>query len=244
MSNVTFNVDEGSILTIRANDRAIIRLFNLELKCGVASTALDNRPTFDGYIYKEDEYCSEKVYNNASTLQEAVDKCNNDPRCAAIEDRWGSGKAPIALCKKYRGKRAGAGTYLLLRVRCENGWTMFRNGCYKVFREQKEWNEAKKTCEQDCGPAGSTCGQLTSIHSQDETDFIRCQQTDANQGRPDSVHTTWVGGQRTNNGFRWIDGTAFDYDNWYTNQPDNQGGNEDCLQVHSNPGQDWHDKWS
>ena len=34
MSNVTFNVDEGTILTIRANDRAIIRLFNLELKCG------------------------------------------------------------------------------------------------------------------------------------------------------------------------------------------------------------------
>ena len=129
-------------------------------------------------------------------------------------------------------------------VRCENGWTMFRNGCYKVFREKKEWNEAKNTCEQDCGPVGSTCGQLTSIHSQDETDFIRCQQTDANQGRQKTVHTTWVGGQRTNNGFQWIDGTAFDYDNWYTNQPDNQGGNEDCLQVHSNPGQDWHDKWS
>ena len=82
---------------------------------GVASTAIDNRPTFDGYIYNENEYCAEPVYNNATTLQEAVDKCNNDPQCAAIEDRWGSGKAPIALCKKYRGKRAGAGTYLLLR---------------------------------------------------------------------------------------------------------------------------------
>ena len=34
MSNVTFNVDEGSILTIRADDKAIIRLFSLELKCG------------------------------------------------------------------------------------------------------------------------------------------------------------------------------------------------------------------
>ena len=93
------------------DDDFLIICFDL----GVAPTALDNRPTFEGYIYKEDEYCSEKVYNNASTLQEAVDKCNNDPQCAAIEDRWGSGKAPIALCKKYRGKRAGAGTYLLLR---------------------------------------------------------------------------------------------------------------------------------
>ena len=34
MSNVTFNVEHGSVLTIRANDKAIIRLFSLELKCG------------------------------------------------------------------------------------------------------------------------------------------------------------------------------------------------------------------
>ena len=34
MSNVTFNVGHGSVLTIRANDKAIIRLFSLEVKCG------------------------------------------------------------------------------------------------------------------------------------------------------------------------------------------------------------------
>ena len=119
---------------------------------------------------------------------------------------------------------------------------MFRSECYKVFLEKKEWNEAKSTCEQDCGPVGSTCGQLTSIHSQDETDFIRCQQTDKNQG-PDSVHTTWVGGQRTSNGFQWIDGTPFDFDNWYKTDP-TYGTNEDCIQVFTHPTQDWHDKWS
>ena len=99
------------------------------LDLGVATTALDNRPTFDGYIYKENEYCAEQTYSNATTLQEAVDKCNNDPQCAAIEDRWGSGKPPIALCKKYRGKRAGAGTYLLLRGNneCERRSSAKRN---------------------------------------------------------------------------------------------------------------------
>ena len=116
-------------------------------------------------------------------------------------------------------------------VRCENGWTMFKNGCYKFFPEEKAWNEAKSTCEHDNG-------QLTSIHSKDEMDFLRCQQD------PASVHTTWVGGQRQYNGFQWVDGTSFDFDNWYMSQPDNQGGNENCLQVHANPGQDWHDKWS
>ena len=48
-------------------------------------------------------------------MDEAISQCNDDPNCAAIEDRWGSGKPPIGLCTKYKGKRAGAGTYLLQR---------------------------------------------------------------------------------------------------------------------------------
>ena len=79
-------------------------------------TALDTRPSFDGYTIQENEYCSEKTYdNNATTLDEAVSRCNNDPDCAAIEDRWGSGKPPIGLCKKFKGKRSGGGSVLLRR---------------------------------------------------------------------------------------------------------------------------------
>ena len=51
---------------------------------------------------------------------EAVEKCNSDPDCAAIEDRWGSGKPPIGLCKKFKGKRSGGGSVL------------FRRGIYKI----------------------------------------------------------------------------------------------------------------
>ena len=77
---------------------------------------MDTRPSFDGYTIQENEYCSEKTYdNNATTLDEAVSRCNNDPDCAAIEDRWGSGKPPIGLCKKFKGKRSGGGSVLLRR---------------------------------------------------------------------------------------------------------------------------------
>merc|ERR1712223_2320510 len=41
-----------------------------------------------------------------------------------------------------------------------------------------------------------------------------------------------------------IDGTSFDYYNWNTGQPDNQGGKEDCIMVYSDPGQAWHDRWN
>ena len=116
-------------------------------------------------------------------------------------------------------------------VRCQQGWTMFNNGCYKFFSEEKEWSEAKSTCEQ-------VSGQLTSLHSKEETAFVTCLQD------PASVHTTWVGGQRQQNGFTWVDDTPFDFDNWYMSQPDNNGGTENCVEVHSNPGQAWHERWN
>ena len=84
---------------------------------GAAATIdSDSRPTFDAYTYKENEFCAEATYdNNATTIQEAVTKCSNDPNCAAIEDRFGDGKTPIGLCKKYKGKLSGSGSYLLRR---------------------------------------------------------------------------------------------------------------------------------
>ena len=81
---------------------------------GVSVTTLDTRPAFDGFKYYADEYCSIPTYDNdASTIEEAVTKCRNDVECAGVEDRWGSGKPPIGLCKRKKGKLAGGGTYLL-----------------------------------------------------------------------------------------------------------------------------------
>ena len=78
---------------------------------GASSTMRDN---FNGYKYQDDEFCAEKPYDiDSTTIEEAVRKCSNDPNCAAVEDRWGSGKPPIGLCKRHRGKRSGGGSYLL-----------------------------------------------------------------------------------------------------------------------------------
>ena len=68
---------------------------------------------FDGYRYFENEYCQTATYENATTISDAVEKCSNDPDCAAVEDRWGSGRPPIGLCKKFKGKRSGAGSFLV-----------------------------------------------------------------------------------------------------------------------------------
>ena len=66
--------------------------------------------------FAENEYCAENTYhNNLTTIEEAVRKCSNDPQCAAIEDRFGDGEAPIGLCRKFKGKRSGSGSFLLRR---------------------------------------------------------------------------------------------------------------------------------
>ena len=83
---------------------------------GTSSVNRDIRPFYEGYSYKEGVFCAENTYDhNATTIAEAISRCSNDPECSAVEDRWGSGKPPIGLCKRFKGKRSGAGTYLLRR---------------------------------------------------------------------------------------------------------------------------------
>ena len=108
---------------------------------------------------------------------------------------------------------------------------MFKDACYKFSLDEKDWAEAEKSCNQEDA-------HLTSIFSDKEASFIRCLQ-DAS-----STHQTWIGGKRSGSNFAWIDGTSFDYDNWNTGEPDNQGGEENCIEVYSAPGQSWHDRWN
>ena len=108
---------------------------------------------------------------------------------------------------------------------------MFQGVCYKFSLDKKDWDEAEKTCNQEGA-------HLTSIFSDKEAAFVRCLQ-DAS-----SVHKTWIGGKRSGNDFQWIDGKPFDYDNWNTGEPDNLGGDENCIEVYSDPGHAWHDKWN
>lgn len=118
---------------------------------------------------------------------------------------------------------------------CDEGWSLFSNACYKFNPERKDWKEAANTCEQ----AG---GHLTSIHSQDELAFIRMLMDSSKVNIKDS--TTWIGGERNGNSFRWIDGTSFDFDNWNELEPNNEGENENCIEVYTAPGYIRHNKFN
>ena len=118
-----------------------------------------------------------------------------------------------------------------LLARCEDGWSMFKGVCYRFYLDEKSWDDAEKKCKQEDA-------HLASLFSDEEASFVRCLQDAA------SIHETWIGGRRSGSNFQWIDGTSFDYYNWNTGQPDNQGGKEDCIMVYSDPGQSRDGKWN
>jgi len=115
---------------------------------------------------------------------------------------------------------------------CINGWSKFGNSCYKYFNEKKNWNDAERTCNE-------FGAQLTSIHSQDEADFIAGLLADLQEMDSSVLLWTWIGGLRSGNVFQWIDGSTFDFTYWRVNEPNNAGGNENC--IHSWTDNMWND---
>lgn len=97
---------------------------------------------------------------------------------------------------------------------------------------KKTWNDA----ESDCVKSGA---HLASIHSVEENDFINKLHD------PTGVHNTCIGGIRDGSSFKWNDGSAYNYQNWNSGEPNNSGGKENCTELYSTPGQpSRHGKWN
>ena len=44
-----------------------------------------------------------------------------------------------------------------------------------------------------------------------------------------SWYVVWIGGYRVQNGWAWKDGATFNYTKWNIGEPNNGGGNENCI---------------
>ena len=108
---------------------------------------------------------------------------------------------------------------------CPGGWSKFNLSCYTLVKLSLTWNSA----EEHCNELG---GHLASVHSKKENDFI--------SGLADGQRL-WIGANdlKTERVWAWSDGSAFDFSNWRSGEPNNSGG-EDCghLNHHS---KDWND---
>ncbi|CAK6949578.1 lactose-binding lectin l-2-like [Scomber scombrus] len=120
----------------------------------------------------------------------------------------------------------------LQRGNCPPFWFTFNNRCYKYVSTHMTWADAELYCV-------SEKANLVAIQSQEEHDFVKSliKNFDHAEGR------TWIGLSDTQKegGWMWSDGGTVDFVFWDAQQPNNEGGNENC--VHNNHGEDrkWND---
>ena len=100
---------------------------------------------------------------------------------------------------------------------------------YLITDSAKSWWKAQNEAQ-------SKGGNLASIHSAAENEFIR-----STFGSYGNLHIglTDYGSEGT---FYWIDGTSVGYTNWNPGEPNNFL-NEDYVEMYSGSGK-WNDKWS
>ncbi|XP_038077198.1 lymphocyte antigen 75-like [Patiria miniata] len=114
---------------------------------------------------------------------------------------------------------------------CPDGWSPYGSNCYYFQPEGQnlvEWPVA----DFDCVSMG---GQLASIHSKPENEFVR-----SNTKRTESM---WIGLYRSDaGGFSWEDGTGVDFVNWAQDEPSWQwdGEHENCVELYLDRGE-WND---
>jgi hypothetical protein len=79
---------------------------------------------------------------------------------------------------------------------------------------------------------------MVSIHSDEENEFIRSYV----KKMPSFPTKVWLGLKKdTNQVFKWIDKSPFDYSKWNYNQPDNSVGSELYVEMSINENGVWND---
>merc|ERR1719309_1825089 len=89
-------------------------------------------------------------------------------------------------------------------IQCPEFWTEYEGSCYRFRQVYADWFEAEDICIE-------SGGHLVSITSEEENNFVR------NFVEADWVQWEyWLGGQPDgNNGWKWSDGSEFEYSDFY-----------------------------
>ncbi len=110
--------------------------------------------------------------------------------------------------------------FSFLGLICPCDWLHIDDRCYYFSNKtSSSWSEAQN----DCRARG---GDLAVPENSDINEKIYQVLKSRNIG------TVWIGVHRhANDKFITVSGTDVSYTNWYPGEPNNGGGNEDCVQM-------------
>ena len=100
---------------------------------------------------------------------------------------------------------------------------------YKVYPRWGKWDEKDKTWKDARDICIQLGGDLASIHSQEEFDYLRTRMTKENW----SKNNFWIGlNDKSSEGrYVWSDRKPVDFLKWKKGEPNN-ANNEDCVYFH------------
>lgn len=112
-------------------------------------------------------------------------------------------------------------------VTCPRSWIHIQNSCYQLSSQKLVWSEATSACK----ALGANLAVVKSEHEQ--------------LGLASAVsHVTWIGLKRDSENtstWRWVDGSNAAETRWAKGQPNNHGGNEDCVAITGQQNRKWND---
>ncbi|XP_020653995.3 secretory phospholipase A2 receptor isoform X1 [Pogona vitticeps] len=141
-------------------------------------------------------------------------------RCKAFNSKgqhdWQSYSCESGLpyiCKKYlnASKHETFDSWKFYPTNCGYNWYPYNRYCYKLYKEEKTWNEASLSCQDD----NSTLISLTSLA---DTEML------INLLEYENVTETWIGlsGSKTPVEFKWSDGSSVTFTYWDKQEPNIQ----------------------
>lgn len=113
---------------------------------------------------------------------------------------------------------------------CRDGFDNIKGYCYMLSEIPMDWISAERLAEQNSAHLAA----LRSAEQEDVLDFYR------KRGR--LTDDVWIGLNSIEQAGEWvyIGGQTYTWRNWASNQPNNEGGRQDCVRVQRDSGR-WYD---